>query len=388
MADLEVSVATPGAEQSAQSLGKVAQAGNQAAPALARVGAEVRKFDGEARRAADASSRMAGSFDSLRAKVGSGGFLRTAAASASLLAVSGSGAIDKMAAIGGALAGIAGPIGLAAGGIAVLATGFSIFSRNAEEAKQKAQKLKQTLAELKAAEGQSLTGISNAATSAALATGSAQRASIAEGGTGAIDPELAALFPGDPKGALAASAAVAGLPADARSRAIGLLSDARSAGRSLGGDTIKRAVAIAEDQAGTFGAGDSFADVRQPGAVGLGRSTTVSSISRNQQRQLAFAELTGLPIDRASAQINNIDSGSAQALAASLSLSEAPGVRASLRAVEESRAGTNVSGVAEALARDVAPTMSEMVKELRALREEMRLAREQMPADERGAADQ
>jgi hypothetical protein len=133
-AGIEVPVSAPGLGATTDGFNKLGNAAEKSAGSMVKTSAGV--------------DRMGKSFESLKAKLGSGEVIRNGAASMALMATAGTGAAEKVAGLAGALASVPGPIGLVAAGVAAAVTIFNVYSKSAEEAAKRTAELKKEIAAL------------------------------------------------------------------------------------------------------------------------------------------------------------------------------------------------------------------------------------------------
>ena len=203
-------------------------------------------------------TRTAGTWDKLKAKLGSGEVLRNAAASAALLGTGAGGATLKIAALGGALAAIPGPVGLIASAVAVGATVLDTFAKSAENAEKEAADLAKTLADLGKQKLEAQGALAERIGGAVGKGGKDLRAFAMTPGAGQYKGAFDALMPGNGPGAAAAAAQLAASNAsdEEKTRALDILAAARNAGgpgSETNTESIAKAIAVAMEATPAFG---------------------------------------------------------------------------------------------------------------------------------------
>lgn len=335
MADLELTVAARGTEQAAAGLDNVGRAGTRAASSMQ-----------QADRAILGTSTA---MDRLASKLRSGEVLRNAAASAVLLGSSASGAVDKIAALGGALAAIPGPIGIIAGAVALGASAWSAWGKSAEEAARKAKEAADAIAGATAARDKALAAVAARATGTALGLGDdARRYATTPGASGLDRERLLALNPSDPGFALRGAAALAesGLDASGRERVLDALSQARRVGAKITDDSVGRAVESVR-QATANSAPLSFAEEmtaasargRYRGAGGFMGMLGVAERRETDTQADVVSDITGRDPRATRSALRAAESVFARITEASLTKAESPTVAQSQRDIADAMSG-------------------------------------------------
>ncbi len=254
MSGLEVPVSAPGLNQTTQGFNALdkaamgaakgmttaATAAEQKARALKVVADRVKAYREAQDKANTSVAKASANTDVLLQRMRSGEVVRNMASTMTLLAVTGGDATDKIAGVAGALAAVPGPVGMAASAVAAAAVAIGLLSKEAKRAADAVANTKKELDALGNARIEGLQQLASKITAAALSLGPNLRKSIAAGADTSLG---AALRPGDAKGALEVSTAIANenLSGAATGQLMEVLEQMRSMGEDITASVVKRA---------------------------------------------------------------------------------------------------------------------------------------------------
>jgi hypothetical protein len=393
---LTVPVAAPGLSETSQGFEKLGQSATQATGGMQKAAGAADNFSRSATKAA-ASTRGAGdAFAGLATKVRSGEVLRNGAASFALMATAGDGALEKIAALGGAFAMIPGPIGIASAAIAVGATVLNVFAKSAEEAEKQAQALRDSLVDLGKQKIAAQVAVAARLGAAAAKVGPDLLGNIARGGGG--EARQVKLFGGDVNASLqyGSKLAQSGLDEAGKAKVDAALNDQRNAGERITSEMQDRAIEVikaaaenvntnpddvaqamrAREEAQQRGGGifgDRIMPVEQQGAVG--------------SRANNFIDIQGGDAESGNRRFNNSNSGYAKGVQSALDQVNAPAIAEAVRTLSDA---TNITGAnSEALSVATEQNTKSTIMLTKAITDlEIRISNTQSAIDGKGPARQ
>lgn len=372
---LSVPVSAPGLAETTQGFTNLGTQATQATGGMTKAAGAVDNFSRSTQRAATSISKTNDAFGGLSSKLRSGEVLRNGAASFALLSTAGDGAIDKIAALGGAFAAIPGPVGIAASAIAVGATVLNVFIKNAEEAEKATQALKASLVDLGKQRIVAQDTLAARIGGAAAKIGPDLLANIARGGGGKTRRQD--LFGGDIVAGLqyGAKMASSGLDAASQEKVDKALKDQANAGERITSEMQDRAIAVIKEAQQNSSGGDNTLEVaaardaqaRRGGGIFGAGATDIRGQMVNEQvgtRSDTFMQIQD-PGSTNAEQVNrmfvNSTGAEGQRAAGALDTANAPAIAEAMRTVSDA---TNVYGMSSDALKGATERNTESTNEL------------------------